>query len=266
VLDAATGKPVLGAPETPVPQDPVAHTYPTQPWPNGDPLVPQVPVDPQDWSGAIAPDGKPYLVATTPYPPYTDQQYVVVAPTVGGGGVEWPDPSYSPGTGFEYVCANVQSSAVEAPPAADQHPVISGVGNVIQLKVASVPNALSISRLVAFNPATNKIVWKHDDVSTGGLPAGHSSACDSPVTTTASGLVLIGRIAAAPGAPNGEGVIQAYDAMSGAMLWQLPVLVNGKTVAVEPRITPYSANGKEYIVSFTNSPQAGPDISAYTLP
>src|SRR5262249_47971304 len=33
VLDAATGKPLIPAPETPVPQDARAHTYPTQPVP-----------------------------------------------------------------------------------------------------------------------------------------------------------------------------------------------------------------------------------------
>jgi hypothetical protein len=61
-------------------------------------------------------------------------------------------------------------------------------------------------------------------------------------------------------------MIQAYDAGNGNLLWQVPVLVNGKTVAVEPRITPYMVNGKEYIVSFTNFSLAGPDISAFALP
>jgi alcohol dehydrogenase (cytochrome c) len=267
VLDAQTGKPQIAAPETPVPQSAEAHTYPTQPIPQNtsQELVPHVPVDPQSYAGVLAPDGKPYLVSSVVYQPYTDAQYVVFSPTFSGG-VEWPDPAFNPNSGFEYVCTNVQSIAFEAPPAADQHPVISGVGNVIQLKVGSVPNSTTISRLVAFNPATNSIVWKHDDVSTGGLTAGHSTGCDSPVTTTASGLVLIGRIIATPAYPNGVGAIQAYDDKSGALLWQLPVLVNGKVVAVVPRITPYSVNGKEYIVSFTNFSTAGPDISAYALP
>jgi alcohol dehydrogenase (cytochrome c) len=267
VLDAQTGKPLIAAPETPVPQSAEAHTYPTQPIPQNtsQELVPHVPVDPQNWAGAIAPDGKPYIVSTVPYQPYTDAQYVVVSPTAGGG-VEWPDPSFSPSTGLEYVCANVQSFAIEAPPAADQHPVISAVGNVIQLKVGAVPNAVSISRLVAFNPATNSIAWKHDDTSTGGLPSGNSSACNSPVTTTAGGLALIGKVVATPAYPSGVSMIQAYDDKTGALAWQVPVLVNGKAVQVEPRITPYSINGKEYIVSFTNSPLAGPDVSAFALP
>ncbi len=35
VLNADTGKPVVGVVETPVPQDPLNHTYPTQPIPTG---------------------------------------------------------------------------------------------------------------------------------------------------------------------------------------------------------------------------------------
>src|SRR5579885_3382320 len=72
------GKPVVGGVETPVPQDPRAHTYPTQPIPIGDELVPHVPPDPQDFQGVLAPDGKPYVISSVPYTPYTDQNYVVV--------------------------------------------------------------------------------------------------------------------------------------------------------------------------------------------
>src|SRR5207253_5565225 len=65
--------------------------------------------------------------------------------------------------------------------------------NVIQSKVSAPPSALRFSRLVAMNPATNKVVWTHDDVATGGIAAGKSASCSSQVTTTAGGLVLIGR-------------------------------------------------------------------------
>jgi quinoprotein glucose dehydrogenase len=267
VLDAATGKPLISAPETPVPQEPLSHTYPTQPIPQNtsQELVPHVPADPQFYNGKVAPDGKPFVVSTTPYQPYTDKQYLVVAPAALGG-VEWPDPAWDPTRGIEVVCANVQSNALESPPAADQHPVISNSGQIIQLQTSTVPTALSISRLVAFNPATNSIVWKHDDVSTGGIPAGKSNPCSSPVTTTANGLSIIGRTVATPQWPNGVAMIQGYDTASGVLKWQIPVLVNGQAVPTIPRITPYMVNGKEYLVSFTHFSTAGADISAYTLP
>ncbi len=265
VLDAATGKPVIGVVETPVPQDPRAHTYPTQPIPVGDELVPHVPYDTSSYQGTLAPDGKPYVISTVPFTPYTDQNYVVVAPTATGG-VEWPDPAWDPNAGIEIVCANVQQAGMESPPASDQHPVISNAGAIIQFRQSATPDSLTIARLVAFNPATNKIVWKHDEVSTGGIARGNATPCASPVTTTASGLALIGRIVATPQYPNGVGMVQAYDTKTGAFLWQFPVLVNGQAVATVPRITLYSVGGKEYLVSFTHFSTAGPDISAYTLP
>jgi hypothetical protein len=86
------------------------------------------------------------------------------------------------------------------------------------------------------------------------------------VTTTASGLSIIGRTVATSQYPNGVAMIQGYDTASGALKWQIPVLVNGAAVPTIPRITPYMVNGKEYLVSFTHFSTAGADISAYALP
>jgi len=272
VLDPATGKPVIGVVETPVPQNPLDHTYPTQPIPVGDELVPHVVQDPQDYAGLIAPDGKPYVITNTAFPTYTDQAYTVVAPAFEGG-VEWPDPSFDPQTGTEIVCANITSYGIEAPPAIDQHPVITnsslpgGLGGVMQLKYSFPPTALSESRLVAFDVATNKIVWKDDQNTTlAGPNKGSAQSCSSPVTTTASGLALIGRLVMTPQYPNGIAAVQAYDVKTGAMVWQLPLLVNGQAIPTVPRLTVYSAGGKEYLVSFTDFSTVGPDISAYALP
>ena len=147
VLDAATGKPLMRAPETPVPQSAAAHTYPTQPIPEtSDELVPHVPFDTQKYQGVLAPDGKPFIISTVPYQPYTDQQYVVIAPTAGGG-VEWPMGSWDPVRGVEVVCANAQMTGYESPPAADQHPVISNAGQIIQLR------SVVCARLVDDQPA-----------------------------------------------------------------------------------------------------------------
>ena len=261
VLNAATGKPVIKVVETPVPQDPLDHSYPTQPVPVGDELLQHTVYDPQDYQGLLAPDGKPYIIPTSIFPTYTDQQYTVLA-SYAGNGAEWPDPSFDPSTGTETVCVNQQSAGVESPAAPDQHPVISNAGQVIQLNFSFPPNQLTIARLVTFNPATNKIVWKHDEITTNNQAA----PCSSPVTTTASGLALIGRVLINSQYPNGVGAIQAFNMSDGTLAWQIPVLVNGQAVPVVPRITPYSVGGKEYIVSFTHFSTAGADISAYALP
>jgi len=268
VLDAKTGKPILGVVETPVPQEPLAHTYPTQPIPKGDVLFPRQVVDPQSYQGVLAPDGKPYKIGDGIFTPYTDQQYVVMTP-IATGNVNWPEPAYDPNTGVIIWCGNYASQGFEAPPAADQHPVIKtlGFGNMTQLRSSSPPSAQSFSRLVAVNPATNKMVWKHDDDTTGGIAAGKSASCASTVTTTGSGLALIGRTVRTAQYPNGVGMIQAYSTKDGSgPLWQIPTLVNGQAVPIVPRLTPYSVAGKEYIVVYSHFTTAGPDVSAYALP
>jgi len=268
VLDSLTGKPVIPAPETPVPQNARAHTYPTQPIPQKpgpDQLVPQIPPFPQDYEGVIAPDGKPYKIPTGMYEPYTDEQYVVISPTANGG-VQWMNGSFDPTTGYEVVCTNVQSYALEAPPAADQHPVISNAGAIIQWRTSTTPNSTSMFRLVAFNPATNKVVWKNDELTTGGLARGNKAPCNSNVTTTANGLTLIGRTIATASAPLGSGFIQAFETKTGKLVWQKEVFVNGSAAPVVPRLSTYSVNGKQYLVSFVHSTVLGADITAFTLP
>jgi outer membrane protein assembly factor BamB len=141
-----------------------------------------------------------------------------------------------------------------------------GLGGVMQLKFGSSPTALSIARLVAFDPATNKVIWKHDEVSTiAGPNKGSATPCSSPVTTTGSGLALIGRVVINSQYPGGVGMVQAFDDKTGNMVWQLPVLVNGQAIPIVPRITVYSVGGKEYIVSFSHFSTAGADVSAYAL-
>jgi quinohemoprotein ethanol dehydrogenase len=240
ILNAATGKPVLGAPETPVPQIPAMNTYPTQPIPVGDELVPHVPPDPSAFNGLTAPDGKPYKIATSPFTPYDASQYVVVAPTYTGG-IEWPENSYSQKTGLLYACVNVSEFAFEAFPQADIH-LTSGSLAVSGAKTSSSPSFVTTGRLVAVNMSTNKIAWKFDTPG---------NSCSSPVTTTSSGLVLIGRA---------NGSIQAFDDTTGSLLWTMP-----GTVASVPRFTVFAAGGKEYIAAFTNTALGGPQITTYSL-
>ncbi len=86
------------------------------------------------------------------------------------------------------------------------------------------------------------------------------------MTTTASGLALIGRVVFTPQYPNGVGMIQAFSMSNGNLAWQVPVLVNGYAIPIVPRISLYAVGGKEYIVSFSHFSTAVPDISAYALP
>jgi hypothetical protein len=60
-------------------------------------------------------------------------------------------------------------------------------------------------------------------------------------------------------------VIQAYDVKTGNFDWQVPVLSNGSSLPVVPRIAPYAINGKEYLAAF-QAGALGPQISVYALP
>jgi len=246
VLNAATGKPVVGVIETPVPQEPLMNTYPTQPIPStetpGSPneIVPHVPPNPGAWTG-VGPDGKPYLVSTVPFTPYTDAQYVVIAPTAGGG-IEWPENSFSPKTGNIYMCLNATDWAMEAYPPQDVHLVQGNFAGFLSLKTSSVPGALQIGKLVAVNPANNTIAWQDQ------FP---NSSCSSPVTTTSNGMVLIGR---------STGAIEAYNDTTGALEWTLQ-----NAVPTIPRFTIYSAGGKEYLINYTSGLTTGEQFNAYSL-
>jgi glucose dehydrogenase len=245
VLNAATGKPIVSVIETPVPQSAAMHTYPTQPIPStelpGSPneIVPHVTPDPGAWTG-VAPDGKPYIIPTAPFTPYTDSQYTVVAPSFNGG-IEWPENSFDPQTSMLYVCANESEYAMEAYPPQDVHEVEGNVASFLAIKTAYSPTGLSVGRLLAINVATDTIAWKTDTPG---------NSCSSPVTTTASGLVLIGR---------SNGAIQAYNDTTGALDWQIQ-----NAVPTIGRFTLYSDGGKEYLVNYTSS-AVGETLSAYSL-
>jgi PQQ-dependent dehydrogenase (methanol/ethanol family) len=246
ILYATTGRPVVGVVETPVPQSALMHTYPTQPIPvnenpgNPNELVPHIVPDPGAWTG-VAPDGKPYSIATQIFPPYSDQAYTITAPSFGGG-IEWPENSFSPKTGLLYLCLNETDWAIEAYPPADVHLVQGNFAGFLSIKTTSVPGANNQGKLIALNMTNNSIAWQDK--------FGQNQTCGSPVTTTASGLVLIGR---------SNGAIQAYNDMTGALEWSIqnadPTL---------PRFSLYTAGGKEYLASYTNGSTGG-QINAYSL-
>jgi len=183
-------------------------------------------------------------VPKVPYTPYNDQAYTVWSPYFGSG-ADWYMQSISQKTGYQYACVNLSEFAYKALPAADTHnvrfnyPVINGIQTYVP------PTMQYTGRLVAINIANNKIVWKTDTPNL---------QCISPVITTASGLVVIGRT---------SGAIEAYNDQTGALLWSLPGVAN--TI---PRLSTYSVGGKQYLVAFTNRVAAGsvPQIDAYTLP
>jgi PQQ-dependent dehydrogenase (methanol/ethanol family) len=237
ILDRKTGKPVLGINEKKVPQDASQHTYPTQPIPVGQPFAAQC--APQAWKKWKAPDGKPVTVGCI-FTPYNTKHYTAFAPTALGG-ADWPPSSFSPKTGYMYVCSKDASSAWKALPKS-QSTKLKPLGNFFQIDglfaPPGTPGRKAVGKVVAMNMRSNTRAWQV------AFPAG--DMCYSGVLTTGGDLVFVGR---------NDGRLQAYDDFTGKMVWSSPKL---KQSIAAPAMT-YKVNGKQYVAVYAggNSISAG---------
>lgn len=225
ILDRRNGKPLIGINEEPVPQLKSVNTYPTQPVPVGDAWSKQCATK-SAYAGKKAPDGKPYKVGCI-YEPYDDKQFVAFGPGALGG-ANWPPSAYSPETGYMYICSKDTESAWRAIPAEDQK--LKPLGDFAQIEgltPGAGVNVKSTGRIVAVNMRNNRIVWQKKWVS----------ICYSGMTATAGNLVFVG---------TNEGKLRAYNAKTGAQLWESPKLKGGVNA---PTVT-YRANGKQYVAVF----------------
>ncbi len=97
ILDRATGEPLIGIDERPVPQEPRQATAATQPYPRGDAIVPQQ-VD-------IAPEGHELVNGGRIFTPFFGDKGVIASPSLFGG-ANWPPSSYDPVRHQLFVCAS----------------------------------------------------------------------------------------------------------------------------------------------------------------
>jgi alcohol dehydrogenase (cytochrome c) len=211
LLDRETGKPILPVEERPVTQDRFNNTSPTQPFPVGaDSLTP--PCD--YWKDKVQ---APFVLDCGGFtPPFVDRHNVVApnAPIAGSNRVT--PMSYSPQTGYFYAQG---SGAVGRARRISTDPFFRGNAPMLNLLPPSVPI------LAAIDSRTNKIVWKKE--LTGGLGT-------SGPLTTAGGLMFRG---------DPRGMMQAYDARTGAELWEYPTGVTG---ARGPAMS-YEVDGEQHI-------------------
>jgi len=255
ILDRATGKPILGMNMRPVPQNASQHTAPTQPIPVGQPFSMQC--APAAWKSWKAPDGKPVTVGCI-FAPYDDTHFTAFAPTALGG-ADWPPSSYSPRTGYLYICSKDSSSAWKAlPPTTAGH--LKPLGNFFQIDglfgMKNSPASHAQGTVVAMNMRSNRIAWEVRF-------AGTEDPCYSGVLSTRGGLVFVGR---------NNGTLQAYNDLTGKLVWTSPKLAAGVNAAP---IT-YSVNGKQYVVVYAGgngllgltgfkAPKSGSDLYAFAL-
>jgi quinohemoprotein ethanol dehydrogenase len=212
ILDRATGEPIVGIEEQPVPQEPRQKTAPTQPHPLVDAFVPQC--------GDKKYEALGYNIGCV-YEPYWD------VPTIGGpatdGGADWAPISYSPQTNLIYVTANIQ----ETPLTANVRELVNGeIVTRLAFGGAAAPlGSTGTGNITALDAATNKIVWQKD------MPYGLSFG--SGAMTTAGGLLFHGE-------PDGN--FMALDARTGEVLWRFQT----GFPADGPAMT-YEIDGTQYV-------------------
>jgi quinohemoprotein ethanol dehydrogenase len=269
ILDRATGEPLLPIVEKKVPQiakkDPghdYANLWPTQPIVQGDAFVDQC-AHKKDYK-KLAPDGKPYIIGCifTPYP-QKGRSFVAWTPS---SAVDWPPSGYNPTTHYEYMCAtDGPGTALGAIPRKQQKYIPGDVFAVVGANFGSAKTP-SYGNISAMDVTTNKLAWQIK-----GKAQGWPTPCYSGILTTAGNLVLAGHTLGIPGQngtapdPKGGGTLSAYNATTGASLWNSEQLDGG---AGAPSMT-YSVNGKQYISIFAGgggSGKKGDSIYTWALP
>ncbi len=228
VLDRESGKPIHPVKERPVPQNAFQKTAATQPYPTTEPIIPHTVSDEQFATirklGQRTKDTRGLRpVHGELFSPVVPGEMNVVAPGPQGG-VNWPPSSYNPDTGLMYVCAQATAGGysvgvTERPDDPGASPYLGSIWTI----TGFTDNP---GRLAAFNPSTGKIEWMKR----------WKDSCYSGSTTTAGGLVFVGR-------NNGE--LQAYDAETGDRRWSFQTGAGANNTA-----TVFEHDGKQYVAFY----------------
>jgi alcohol dehydrogenase (cytochrome c) len=214
ILDRTDGTPLVGIDEKPVPQEPRQATAATQPYPRGDSFVPQH-VD-------IAPEGYPLVNGGRIFTPFwTD---AVIAKPGPLGGANWPPSSYDRATGYLYVCGIDGALSFVAAEIGTERPP----PGEIYIAGAFGSNPLpAYGTFTALDMRTNTIVWQQH----------WANSCYSGSTTTAGGLVFVGR---------NDGRLMALDSANGLKLWEFQT-----GAGMNAPVSVFEHMGKQYVVAYS---------------
>ena len=236
LLDRATGKPLYGIDEKPVPQNEEQKTAKTQPFPRNGEFIPHTPPTAKEIARVKsqitgAAKNLPVVVAKEMFTPPSTQHMLIYKPGPQGGN-NWEPTSYNPETKMFYVCAADQTVGVAA---ADLEFVegksFAGIG-----AIAGIGYNESSGTLTAIDATDGSVAWQKT----------WPDACYSGTVTTKGNLVFVGR---------NNGDLQAYDATNGDQLWSFQTGAGANdTVSV------FEQDGKQYVafLSAGNSLIASP--------
>jgi PQQ-dependent dehydrogenase (methanol/ethanol family) len=213
ILDRATGEPLLGIDEVPVPQDARQATSPTQPVPRQGAWTETCVVD-QPLGTAIPGDPNravPNYVKGCLFDPHWDIPILSIPSQ--NGAADFGSMSYSPKTGLVYTGMAYVAAA---------HDLVepsNGLRAIGEYMTGAV---------VAVDAATNRLKWKKQ------LP--YDEAHGVGVLTTKGDLAFIGQP---------DGYLLALDAESGEELWRFQT---GAAISSSP--ISYRINGEQYVAVY----------------
>jgi alcohol dehydrogenase (cytochrome c) len=215
ILDRTNGKPLIGIEERPVPQEPRQATSPTQPYPIGDAFVPQ--------SVDIPPEGYKLVNGGRIFTPFWTEHALVMKPAISGG-ENWPPSSYDPATGYLYVCGSDRIGVYQAKDVDSSEP---GPGELYAQGTFAGSPLPNLGVFAALDMHTNRLVWQQH----------WSTQCYSGSTTTAGGLVFVGR---------NDGRLTALDSSTGEPLWEFQT-----GAGMNAPVSVFEHDGKEYVAAYS---------------
>jgi len=220
ILDRKTGKPLIGIDERPVPQDSAQKTAATQPYPQGDAVVPQS-VPPQSFNrfAAKLPKGTKLVNGGRIFTPYSPGGSAVSAPSSLGGTNWWP-MSFNPETSYLYVCGVDQAQLFAGGKSAAYKTGDQFYGSTF------APQGTPAGTFTAIDASTDRIAWQKR----------FSDSCYSGSTTTAGNVVFVGR---------NDGHLQAYNATNGKLAWSFQTGAGANDTA-----SVFSLDGKEVVAFY----------------
>ncbi len=216
ILDRATGKPLVGVDERPVPQERRQATAATQPFPRGDAVVPQL--------IQIAPEGATLVNDGRIFTPFVGKDATIVKPGIWGG-ANWPPSAYDPAQQMLFVCASSVINGYTG--GGDANFVAPGTGDHYAGGATTFTRAARSGIIAALDVTNNKLAWRYR----------WPEQCYSGTLATGGGLLFVGR---------NDGRLVTLDSSSGKQLWEFQT-----GAGMHAPVSTFEHNGKQYVLAFS---------------
>lgn len=219
LLDRTDGTPLVGITEKPVPQNENQKTAATQPFPEGDAIIPQSIPDEVMQKDFPNYKGKSGDIFT----PFWDDPVLIKPYPLGGA--NWPPSAYSPDTEYFYVLAQDGAFVFTRNQDEEYNPgnVREGksfIGSSMRPAEGGPPVR---SHITAIDVKTNKIAWQEK----------WDTTAYSGALVTKGGLLFVG---------HNDGRLIAFDAKTGDQLWEFLMDAGANAPAMT-----YEIDGVQYI-------------------